>query len=326
MERSAQKYFAIASLLGMHFLRTQSRLQKAYSFFILVWLTPFNLYSIIKEYSRITKFEASASGGFITVKIFIMFYHITSAVQLVVSFYWLITKSKDFFQLITQIDTFADELSCKEQLVKHIKWLDAIFCYFVAPAFCILFALEVITYGSFEFKMLQLLEDIYVCAVVAIWQWKLIVVASSMRVVISKLNANLEVPVAIFFYFKFRLVTFFLQRVHLHPALISEGHVASLRDSHAELYSMVERISNLFQGILAIASLNIFLCMVFVGFYWAIGVYDLDPAYSHKRLVVAMESSGLLIFTIFNYFLFVRSCELAVFEVSAFVHIKICEI
>jgi hypothetical protein len=58
----------------------------------------------------------------------------------------------------------------------------------------------VITYGSFEFKMLQLLEDIYVCAVVAIWQWKLIVVASSMRVVISKLNANLEVSIAIFLF------------------------------------------------------------------------------------------------------------------------------
>jgi hypothetical protein len=55
------------------------------------------------------------------------------------------------------------------------------------------------------------------------------------------------------------LVTFFLQRLHLQPALSAVGHISSLRDGHAELYSMVERISNLFQGILAIESLNIFL-------------------------------------------------------------------
>jgi hypothetical protein len=122
------------------------------------------------------------------------------------------------------------------------------------------------------------------------------------------------------------LVTFFLQRLHLQPALFAVGHISSLRDGHAELYSMVERISNLFQGILAIVSLNIFLYMVYAAYYWAIGVYDLDPDYSHKRLAVAIETSGWLFFTIFNYFLLVRSCELAVFAVSAFVHIKICEI
>jgi len=198
MEQAAKKYFAIASLLGMHLLRTQSRLQKAYSFFIFMLFTPFNLYFIIKDYSGITKFEASGSEGLVTVYIFIMFYHITSAVQLVVSFYWLITKSDDFFQLITQIDSFADELSCKDQLAKHAKWLDAIFCYFVAPTYCALVAIEVHTYGTFELKIIQLLEDCYSCAVVAIWQWKLIVVASSMRVVISKLNTSLKVAILIF--------------------------------------------------------------------------------------------------------------------------------
>jgi hypothetical protein len=109
-----------------------------------------------------------------------------------------------------------------------------------------------------------------------------------------------------------------LQRQYLHPAFYAAEHVGSLKDSHAELYSMVERISNLFQGILAIASLNIFLYMIYAAYYWAIGVYDLDPDYSHKRLAVAIETSGWLFFTISNYYLFVRSCELAVFEVSVF--------
>jgi hypothetical protein len=193
MEQSAKKYLFMASLFGMHLGRIHSRIQKSYSFFIFVLSTPFNLYFIIKEFSDITKFEASSSEGLITVYIFIMIYHITLAVQLGVSFYWLITKSNDFFQLIKQIDSFADQLSCKDQLARHVKWLDAIFSFFVAPAFCVLVAIEVITYGTFELKFVQLLEDCYGCAVVAIWQWKLIMVASSMRVVISKLNANLRV-------------------------------------------------------------------------------------------------------------------------------------
>jgi hypothetical protein len=115
------------------------------------------------------------------------------------------------------------------------------------------------------------------------------------------------------------LVTFLLQHVNLHPALFGAGHIASLRDSHAILCSMVERISSLFQSILAIASLNTFLYMVYTAYYWVLGVYDLDPRYSQQRVIVALGSSGWLAFTISNYFLFVRSCELAVSEVCIFV-------
>jgi hypothetical protein len=83
---------------------------------------------------------------------------------------------------------------------------------------------------------------------------------------------------------------------------------------------MVERISSLFQSILAIASLNIFLYMVYAAYYLAIGVFDLDPGYSQKRLAIALGSSGWLTFTISNYFFFVRSCELAVNEVCIVLH------
>jgi hypothetical protein len=36
--------------------------------------------------------------------------------------------------------------------------------------------------------------------------------------------------------------------------------------------------------------------MVYAAYYWAIGVNDLDPDYSHKRLAVAIETSGWLFF------------------------------
>jgi uncharacterized membrane protein YozB (DUF420 family) len=86
MERSAQKYFAIASLLGMHLMRTQSRIQKAlhlcYSFFIFVLLAPIYFYIIIKEYSYISKFgESGGSEGLITVYFFILIYHVTLSIQ-----------------------------------------------------------------------------------------------------------------------------------------------------------------------------------------------------------------------------------------------------
>jgi hypothetical protein len=200
MERSAQKYFAIASLLGMHLMRTQSRIQKAlhlcYSFFIFVLLAPIYLYNIIKEYSYISKFgESGGSEGLITVYFFILIYHVTLSIVHLVSFYWLLTKSQDFLQIIKQIDSFARAFSCKEQLEKNAMCLDSIFTFFVAPALCALSLIEFSTYDSFDIQLFQLLEDCYGCAVVAIWQWKIILVASSMRIVISKLNANLKVPI-----------------------------------------------------------------------------------------------------------------------------------
>jgi hypothetical protein len=322
MEQSANKYFAIASIFGMHLVHTQSRLQKAlhlcYISFIFVLFTPFNLYFIIKDYSDFSKFQDNGrSEGLITVNIFILIYHITLAVQLVVSFYWLLTKSQDFVKLIKRIDSFADEFSCKEQLAKHVKRLDAIFSFVVSPAMCALVVIEVSTYGTFEFKIFQLLEDCYGCTVVAIWQWKIILVASSMRVVINNLNATLEVNSIYYLLMKpVILVVYLLQRMPLHPDLVAAEDIASLRHSHAKLCNMVEKIFSLFQSIIAIASLNTFLYMVYAAYFWAIGVFDLDPSYSQKRLVVALETSGWLFFTISNYFLVVRSCELAVCKVG----------
>jgi hypothetical protein len=199
MERSAQKYFAIASLLGMHLFRTQSRLQKAlnlcYSFLVFLFLAPIYFYIIIREYSYISKFgESGGSEGLITVYFFILIYHITLSIQHLISFYWLLTKSQDFFKLIKQIDYFAHTLSCKKQLEKNVMCLDSIFTFFVAPALCALTLIEFSTYDAFDYQLFQLFEDCYGCAVVVIWQWKIILVASSMRIVISKLNANLKLP------------------------------------------------------------------------------------------------------------------------------------
>jgi hypothetical protein len=201
MERSAQKYFAIASLLGMHLVHSRSRLQKTlhlcYSFFVFVLLAPVYFYIIFREYSYISKFgESGGSEGLITVYFFILIYHVTLLIQHLVSFYWLLTKSQDFLQLLKQIDSFADAFSCKEQLEKHVKWLDAIFTFCVAPALCALTLIEFSMYDdAFDYELFQIFEDCYGCAVVAIWQWKIILVASSIRIVISKLNVNLKVPI-----------------------------------------------------------------------------------------------------------------------------------
>jgi hypothetical protein len=109
----------------------------------------------------------------------------------------------------------------------------------------------------------------------------------------------------------------------LHPAAVAAGRIASLRNSHAELCSMVERISSLFQSILAIASLNVFLYMIYCAYYWAIGVFDLDPSFSHKRLIIALSTSCWLAFILSNYFLFVRSCELTICEVCLLTRYKV---
>jgi hypothetical protein len=187
MDRSAIKYFTIASIFGMHSVRTQSRLREAlylcYNFVIFALFTSFNLYVIRDQYLYISKFaESEGSGGLITVYFFILIYHITLSVQLLVSFYWLLTKSQDFSKLIKQVDYFADELSC-------------IFSFFVSPALCALVITEIFTYDQFDNLIFQSLETCYGCAAVAIWQWKIILVASSMRIVTSKLNANLKVPI-----------------------------------------------------------------------------------------------------------------------------------
>jgi hypothetical protein len=201
MERSAQKYFAIASLLGMHLVRSRSRLEKAlhlcYSFFVFVFLAPVYFYIIFREYSYISKFgESGGSEGLITVYFFILMYHITLSIQHLVSFYWLLTKSQDFLQILKQIDSFADAFSCKEQLEKNIMCLDSIFTFSVAPALCALTLIEFSLFDdAFDYELFQIFEDCYGCAVVAIWQWKIILVASSMRIVISKLNANLQVHI-----------------------------------------------------------------------------------------------------------------------------------
>lgn len=46
---------------------------------------------------------------------------------------------------------------------------------------------------------------------------------------------------------------------------------------------MVERASNLFQRILAIASLNTFLYMVYCAYYWVLAFYDLRPSITKKK-------------------------------------------
>jgi hypothetical protein len=199
MERSAQKYFAIASLLGMHLMRTQSRIQKAlhlcYSFFIFLLVAPVYFYIIISEYSYLSQFgENGGSEGLITVYFFIIIYNVTLSIQHFVSFYWLLTKSQDFFKLIEQIDFFARTLSCKEQLEKNVMRLDSIFTFIVTPALCALTLIECSTYDASDYQLLQVFEDCYGSTVVAIWQWKIILVASSMKIIISKLNANLKVP------------------------------------------------------------------------------------------------------------------------------------
>jgi hypothetical protein len=124
-----------------------------------------------------------------------MIYHFTLAIQLVVSFYWLLTKSRDFLQLIKQIDSFAAEFSCEKPLAKHIKHLDLVFSFIVSPAMCVLAYAELCTYEAVDFLLLQLLENCYGCAIAAIWQWKVILLASAMRVVTSKLNLHLKVPI-----------------------------------------------------------------------------------------------------------------------------------
>jgi len=200
MERSARKYFAIASLLGMHLVRTQSRLQNAlhlcYSVFVFLLLAPIYCYVIISEYSYISQFgENGGSEGLITVYFFIYTYHITLSIQHLVSFYWLLTKSQDFFKLIKQIDSFSAAFSCKQQLKKNAMCVDSIFTLFVAPAQFALILIEFSTYDAFDYQLFQLFVDCYGSTVVAIWQWKIILVASSMRIIICKLNANLKVTI-----------------------------------------------------------------------------------------------------------------------------------
>lgn len=204
MEHTAVKYFAVASVLGMHIVRTKNRLQKAlrfmYSFLFYSTMTIFNLYSVYIEYLDI--FLLEISGNELTVYSFVMVYHITLTAQLLFSLHWLLTKSQDFSQILKQIDNFADELSCKELLAKHVRRLDAIFSFLVSPALCALVTADAFTY-SYAYIQNQMIENCYGCAVVAIWQWKMIMLVSSMRVVICKLNANLKVQRFNYLNFKF---------------------------------------------------------------------------------------------------------------------------
>lgn len=197
MEQSAAKYLTIASVFGIHLVRTQNRLQRAlrliYSFLMCLAFAPLNLYFIYKQYLDIL--ESHVSGGLITVYLFIMIYNFSLGVQLLVSFYWLLTKSHDFSQLLQQVDRFANELACEELLANHVKRLDAIFCFLVFPALCILTISDLCTYDTSDYQIFQLIESCYGCAIVAIWQWKIIFVVSSMSVVISKLNTSLKVPI-----------------------------------------------------------------------------------------------------------------------------------
>lgn len=104
----------------------------------------------------------------------------------------------------------------------------------------------------------------------------------------------------------------------MHPALVAVEVIDSLRNSHAELFGMIERASILFQSYLAIASLNNFLYMVYCSYYWVIVVYDLEPALSQRRLEVALGTTGWLAFTLSNLSLLVHFCELVVYEVCIF--------
>lgn len=316
MEQTAVKYFAIASVFGMHLGRTKYRLKKTlhliYSFLFLLTMTPYNFYCIYNEYLEILKWQYS--GAVLTVNIFIIVLHITLAVQVFVAFYWLLTKSKDFSQLVEQIDNFADELSCKELLANYVRSLDAIFSILVLPALCALVVAEAFTY-TYDYILREMIVNFYGCAAIAIWQWKMILLASSLRFLTSKLNANVKVT-------NLRLLNLVvnfvlcLQRVSFHPSPLAARQIRFLRKKHADLCNMVERTSNLFQSILALASFNTFLFMVYCAYYFIMAVFDLiEPELTHKRLAVALGTFGWLAFTLANYFQLVQPCELTVYEV-----------
>jgi len=299
MERAARSFCTLAFIFGIHQPSGKELIgPKIYSFCLLTTFSIITAVYVREEYSNISIRADFTGVGQVLITLFIFLLELLSCVKLILSLYWVLNKSKEFFKIVVLLENVAVLLKCEKTVYKEQRRLDKIASFCVFPALLALTCSEFFTYGA----SLQLLENCFGCVICLIWIWKYIFLASTTKLLFTELNLIITVsctgrkPD----YIIIEEINF--QNTQFLAVTAAVEMMFKLRRIHADICTLLSNISDHLQFILIVSVINIFLYTIYCTYYLVNAVFNLEPRYADRRLVISLGTSGWVAFYIANTF------------------------